>query len=596
MFACFCLGLSKESFFFQMDAIFDGVYTRKNSSTNGKIIKTRQSCDEKHPLFHKTVNSLTSFEPENTNLSHDDQVTDFLPPAIPPRTPITDESCQLQQKKPVPPPRKLERSKPVSSIDVYKTESERDSESPERDKPARFYRHRVSSRVDCLYALAPPPGSPHKTENSPGGFVFQANINWSLNSSSESDVDETEDFEYFTLPLNSETPKIKSTDSLSSSAIQISKPFLSHIPNDNVSDTHESIEPLYSSEDKLIKKSSPIITKRPVWFKRDSVCSSRISLDMKVPRHKKTVKRRSRSLDATMQRKIVTPMDQFRDQPVALSDSEDTTGGSESYTKPFDHVRIRKRYLSNRQTTGSRETLESVFASSDNWHCYDYDSDNEEDMYYINPEEVASNFTPKQSTVDSVGLPDNTYLMLSKPELEKIYGSRSAPQRKIGVTAHSPSPIPIPSPRMLDSAGSRETSDGSGSESIEYEGTNIYEHLDNETMSPVIKSNNVLKRHISTDDTYARIDEVRNNLTPIPTHIANSSNYPSVQSLTEQQMFNSNDMLKEDGYACVGMGSRVQAPSLPPRPPTFTRVRPSNQVRTVPGVRISVFFVLHSHI
>ncbi len=622
---CFsCAGLSKESFFSQVDAIFDGVNNKTNGLTNGKIVKTAQNLadDKPHlnfPLLKTAHNSQTSVESNSTSVSHEDApLSNPLPPLIPPRTPITDDSHQLQHKKPVPPPRNiLARSKHVS---LSRDEPENNSidlpEEIEEGAASRLCRRRLSSRVDCLYALAPPPGSPRsKHDNSAaGGFVFRANLDWSLQTSSDS---EESDFESVNLPLNStsKAPTEGTADRAGSPVSRsASKPTLSKAYNSEyVSITQEeavvsSIEPLSPKYDKLIKKSSPIMTKRPVWFKRDSV-----------PSNDKMTKRRSRSLDADLQRKVSVPVDQFRDRPVALSDSEDTTGGSDGYPKPFQHIRMRKRFLTSRQAaTSSQDTLEKLFTLSPDWHRYDNDSDTE-DVYYINPVEVGSRFTPKQSTVDSLGLTDaGTYLMLSQPELEKI--KQDSPQRRIGVSVHSPLPIPVPDSRISDTrdtkkrsrrAGSKGTSDESfesGNESDydddDYECSNIYENLDNEEGSLVGKGRHAFRGSMNTDDTYARIDEVQNNLSSIPAYLIASSSKPSSINKafptvsTEQNragVFNTSDMLKDDGYARVGMGAREQAPLLPPRPPTFTRVRPSNQVRTVPGVREGVHVCMYVH-
>lgn len=575
-----------------MDAIFDGINNRKNSFTNGKIIKTPQNLDERHSsLLEMSTDSQTSSE----TLPKEDSPP---PPVIPPRTPITDESRQLQRKKPVPPPRKaaLTRSKQVSSVDVHRDTS---PDLQEMEGRSSLHRRRLSSRVDCLYALAPPPGSPRQDDSSAGGFVFRANIDWSLQTSSESD---NSDYENITPLVNNSNGKA-STEEIHSKKVrsisQHSKPSLSQAYSDYVSVSQEehvvpSMDPFSPKEDKRIKKSSPIMTKRPIWFKRDSVSSTRTTPEMKLAPNEKTVKRRSRSLDANLQRKVSSHMDQFRDRPVALSDSEDTTGGSDSYPKPFHHIRMRKRFLTSRRSTRSQDNLEKMFATSANWHYYDNDSDTE-DVYYINPDEVASRFTPKQSTVDAAEVTDRTYLMLSEPEVEKI--NRHSPQRKIGISVHSPSPIPIPNSKThVGRAGSRGTSDGSsesGNESDDYEHSNIYENLDNEVDSPVGRRKHITDA-ISTDDTYARIDELKNNLAPIPAYIANTnSKYSSTQSIsvasTEHRIFDTSDMLKEDGYARIGVRSKgVEAPVLPPRPPNFTRVRPSNQARTVPGVRESV--------
>ena len=373
-----------------------------------------------------------------------------------------------------------------------------------------------------------------------------------------------------------------------------SKPTLVQSNGDSISQEPLSPSKIHE-DDKLIKKSSPIMTKRPNWFKRDSVTSTRTTPDLKLVPTNNTQKRRSRSLDACMLRKVSCPVDQFQDQPVALSDSEDTTRGN---PKPFHHIRMRERFISSRPTTSSSSVgcIENMLATSANWHCYDDDSE-AEDVYYINPNEVASRFTPKQSTVDPVIMADSDYLMLTEPELAKIV--RSSPQRRVGVSAHSPSPLPIPSseshvPKFRDEkhslrTDSRGMSDatsesGNDGDSEENDSGNIYEHLDNDKHDHI---RNAFSSSMSTDDIYAQIDEIQDSVNPIPAYLSvskPSSTENIAAVVAEHQRFDTSDMAKDDGYARVGVRRDDQAPSLPPRPPNFTRVRPRNHVRTVLGV------------
>ncbi len=655
MFYLFCSALSKEAFFSQVETIFDLINNRKSRPKNGKLLKTAPSFDETLNARLSSFHHIAQAESitEEALLSHDDHVSGSLsPPPIPPKTPITDDARQLQHKKPVPPPRRfLSRSRQVSSPGTLGAQPEieshdlllsRQASSPdtfgvqpeieshdllrsrqvsspdtfgarprsetpdlsEQEMVSRLARRRVSSRVNSLYSLAPPPGSP---QDVPGGFVFRANIDWSLSSDSEEF-----DYENVIPPLNpnrrlsTDITDARKLDSPPSRfAKQNSKPTLAQSNSDYVSVSQEPLSPSKIREDdKLIKKSSPIMTKRPIWFKRDSVTSTRTTPDLKrVPKNNK-LKRRSRSLDASMQRKVSCPVDHFRDQAVTLSDSEDTTGGSESYPKPFHHIRMRKRFISSRPTTSSSSLgCIDMFTTSADWHCYDDDSESE-DVYYINPNEVASRFTPKQNTLDSVRMADSTYLMLSEYELDNIV--RNSPQRKVNVSAHSPSPLPIPIPSsdnhisefrdknhlQTDSRGmSDATSESGNDDSEENENGNIYENLDNDRGSPIFDNHNhtpiAFSSKMSTDDIYAQIDEIRDSVNSIPAYLSISkpSSTENVAAVVaERQRFDTSDMAKDDGYARVGVGRNDQAPLLPPRPPNFTRLRPRNHARTVPGV------------
>ena len=633
----FLLEISQKTFLSQVETLLACVNNKKAVPKNGKIFKSTQSFTEKSvratmpPLqssFLQEANTLFRQDPieeEETNATASSlspelsQYTSPSPPPIPPRgIEQQDQSLPSETKKPVPSPRKLV-SKTTSSPGGFGKASQ--TGAPK--KMPRF-RRRLSSRVDSLYSLAPPPGTPAPSKPPVGAFIFgQKSLEWSQPSTESEDSD----FEPYTPPsipkqssseLNGQRPAspltsfyslVKNVRPSEGTKEETPSHDLANVSLPKKKDSLSNLEPVASwgspkteegEEFQAIKKSSPIMTKRPVWFSRDSF-TSKSSSDLE----EKKLKRRSKSMDAMLTRSVSSPVDQCRGQPVALSDGEesDFTGGS-GYSKPFQHVRQIQQLLSTRQTSSS-ENMEKLLCNSSDWNRYDDDSADEE-IYYIDPKDVeARKSLSTKAFQDSPGLRDNTYLMLSNPQLD------SPSQRRVGISIHSPSPIPghMASPISNLASSLRGlspeptpkngfTSDATTESGNELDsGDNIYENPDENRESPLFDNQMYLENHIADhqNDIYAQIDEVRENYLPTFTSAVTSSESSHGQSMDHLNQafvpFNKEDMQNDDGYARVHdiRVPPVQAPSLPPRPPNFMRVvRSGNPARTVPGVSVCV--------
>lgn len=163
--------------------------------------------------------------------------------------------------------------------------------------------------------------------------------------------------------------------------------------------------PLPDFSTQQLKKSSPILTKRPGWFsKRDRLATaakhqSEASLMLgsqrrKIETEKKRPKCRSRSADGNIEFAI-SPRQTNEMLAQGLYDSDDNTGGtveSKDYSKPFEHILWKKLGLDDGSAiSGSLPHLDRMcMAGSKGGNHADYDAggDDDEGCTYLDPTEL----------------------------------------------------------------------------------------------------------------------------------------------------------------------------------------------------------------
>ena len=153
-----------------------------------------------------------------------------------------------------------------------------------------------------------------------------------------------------------------------------------------------------------IKKSSPILTKRPVWYHHKSTSSVPLSTLYQTPRNKnedRKFKVRSRSLDDKTNMSVTSPNQSGSRSPDIQAqvsgytlagvccDSDDNTGGSKDYSKPFEHILWKRLGLDDGNTlSGSLPLLNQVTTPSEEVIG---EEEEEEDPYgctYLDPKEL----------------------------------------------------------------------------------------------------------------------------------------------------------------------------------------------------------------
>lgn len=475
--------------------MFESMQSKHGSSNNFKLLRSVQSFDEKiqstlqegslslregslSPLKEKLGNS-SELSADSSNVQGDDSSSRKsspyqAPPPVPPRTSSsTVKLSPSMSRKPQPRPRrKISAHKSLpSTVNTAVNQAYTPVDDLQRataGKTSRAMRRRLSrsiSRVDSLYSLAPPPGSPSLTQTSQvASFLFGNNFQDEWSKSSDSD---SSDFELFTPQRrrkrhNSEprvklyVPTSKSLHAPSnvvrrgSAPVVLKKHIADDIPPLSVSENQKLEEEEHEEEEEgSVKRSSPIMTRKPAWFtnKGESVSSANSTSEKKpfssIPTSvtvREPVKR-SCSLDDLLKSQQAPSVE----EPEINSDYEndDPLDDSMSYASPFQHIQMRQQFLgissSGKLNSTSMPNLQGVTAGHTLSHPYEDDSDDLDGMY-INPDEVAARNSPKASFKKSKELSkleSNTYL----PLLELTQWKKTKP---IDVHVDAATPLDIP--------------------------------------------------------------------------------------------------------------------------------------------------------
>ncbi len=182
----------------------------------------------------------------------------------------------------------------------------------------------------------------------------------------------------------------------------ISEPFV--VQKNNPSLDRRISSPLPESCKEMIKKSSPILTKRPVWYSKPEKLSviqrqqSLLSVDAITTTRKKDMDKMATSCKKVIIKsksfnKIrshsVTPNHstaQVSGQLMACDYSDDNTGGtveSKEYSKPFEHILWKKLGLEDGSALSGSLPLLDNFLSGENEDCDDPDG-----CTYLDPKEL----------------------------------------------------------------------------------------------------------------------------------------------------------------------------------------------------------------
>ena len=449
-----------------MEALLDSMQSKHGLTNNFKLLKSVHSFDEKiqstlqedSSSFQEGSSSPLKEQPGNSSEPSVDSFNEKRvqgddsssrksspsrsPPPVPPRTSSSTVSqSPLMSRKPLPRPRK-NISSHISLPSTINT-SVNQTYSPGNDqqrtavgRKPRAMRRRLSrtiSRVDSLYSLAPPPGSPSLTQTAQvASFLFGNNLQEEWSKSSDSDS--SDNFELFTPQRrrkrhNSEPrvkPLSKGLRPASKDTRRGSAPVVQKKRDVSPLSKSESQKKEEDEEEGSIKKSSPTMTRRPAWlFKKgksltstNSTPGTRASSSM--PTSVKEPVKRSCSLDDLLKTQEPPSVKQVcSEEPEINSDHEYTNPleDSMSHVQPSQLVQLRQQFLgistSGKLNATSMPNLQGVAADHSVRHPYEDDSDY--DGIYINPDEVPARNSPKASFKESKELAkqeSNTYLPL----------------------------------------------------------------------------------------------------------------------------------------------------------------------------------------
>ena len=306
---------------------------------------------------------------------------------------------------------------------------------PKPLKSPRKKRQHTNNGLSQMYSQGGQTSATAPSKKTPGFFTFQGKSvsAFPLATFGEDSDSSNSDFEDFVPPQRrkftseSQVPEFSSTASL---------PI--HTPLDRRGSSPFPSSRPQSKEYQPIKKSSPILTKRPLWFTR-KMTSPALLESIESPVHEKTSltldsvrrrggqdaqskalrkkKGRSRSLDTRTNTSLNTSGNMYSllDLHTVALDSDDNTGGtidSSGYARPFEHINSWRKLIGmddGSAFSGSLPHLADNVSSAIN---NDEDSDA---CTYLDPREIAQklekNMPPKvRRRLDTVL--SNTYLQL----------------------------------------------------------------------------------------------------------------------------------------------------------------------------------------
>lgn len=299
---------------------------------------------------------------------------------------------------------------------------------------------RTSSTTSSVRRISTP--SPERR-----AYPYASNY-FTIGRAMESDTDSSDNFEPFIPPKRSR---------------YASEPFV-HQQLLECQRERRASSPFPDFNRQQLKKSSPILTKRPGWFsKRDrqakmtkhksevSLTLANRRLSIEKPKH------RSRSVDGNIRSKVSSkPTNEtlVQGQHATLCDSDDNTGGtveSKDYSKPFEHILWRKLGLDDGSAiSGSLPHLDRIrvvssIKSSDgkcNGGGNEEDDEDGEGCTYLDPteleeycerlgnRELSDRIRKRLSTVLS-----NTYLSLMDMQEDVTDAPEVAADNPLGATS-----------------------------------------------------------------------------------------------------------------------------------------------------------------
>jgi hypothetical protein len=358
---------------------------------------------------------------------------------------VSKPSPESPKSKPRIAPRKMKLTK-SSSSSLEAAPAVNRSLKPNIPKPLKSPRKRrhVNNTLRQMYG-GQDRGSPHSSsgtpmssKNAPGFFTFQSNYTPGGFAVEDSDSNSS-DFEEFVPPhrrkfiSESQVPIFPPTGSL---------PF--HVPLDRRGSSPFPSSRPQSKEYQPIKKSSPILTRRPTWFTRKTTspallesiespidekttpttASGRVQIRGGIDQQSKVMRKkkgRSRSLDTRGHNSVSTSGNTYSLldlHTVGGMDSDENTGGtvdSSGYARPFEHINSWRKLIGmddGSAFSGSLPHLADNVSSAINNTNNDDDSDT---CTYLDPREIAQkldkNMPQKvRKRLDTVL--SNTYLQL----------------------------------------------------------------------------------------------------------------------------------------------------------------------------------------
>lgn len=357
------------------------------------------------------------------------------------------------KSKPRAAPRKLTRLVKSSSSSLEAAPMVDRSLKPSIPKPLKSPRkkrhhHSMNNTLRQMYSghqdrssSATSGGTPTSKNALPGFFTFQSRhvSQFPLDSFREdSDSNSSDDFEEFVPPRRrkfiseSQAPIFPPTSSL---------PI--HMPLDRRGSSPFPSSRPQSKEYQPIKKSSPILTRRPTWFTRKTTTSPALLESIESPIDDKTTptsgkvqirsgkdlqskasrkkKGRSRSLDTRSHNSVSTSSNTYSllDLHAVAMDSDENTGGtvdSAGYARPFEHINSWRKLIGMDDGSAFSGSLPHL-ADRDNVSSA-INNNNDEDSdtcTYLDPREIAQkldrNMPQKvRKRLDTVL--SNTYLQL----------------------------------------------------------------------------------------------------------------------------------------------------------------------------------------
>ena len=351
---------------------------------------------------------------------------------------IASKLSESPKAKPKVLPRKLTKSSSSSLETAPMIDRSLKPNIPKPLKSPRRRRHHMSNTLRHMYSQdrSSVSGAP-TSKNAPGFFTFQgkSTSQYPLGSFMEDSDSNSSDFEEFVPPRigrkkfisDSQAPMFPPTGSL---------PF--HTPLDRRGSSPFPSSRPQSKEYHPIKKSSPILTRRPTWFSRKMTSPALLEsiespIDQEAAPTSEKIQRRgqdqqskasrkkkgrSRSLDTQTSMSVSTSGNAYSllDLHSVIIDSDENTGGtvdSSGYARPFEHINSWRKLIGmddGSAFSGSLPHLADNVGSAIN-----NDDDDSDTCTYLDPREIAQkldkNMPQKvRKRLDTVL--SNTYLQL----------------------------------------------------------------------------------------------------------------------------------------------------------------------------------------